>query len=295
MHRRLLIVVHYLCPAVSTVAENELTAANMARAFFRRDVLSAPLNRNRHSPSCPHSLPENQGKATPVAVISFRHNTICLNTSCTPVSGATGEVVSVTSSLTSVDTEILLFRHGFSVASKLCRLSLHLCVRGINSKPPVQAGKGEYPWEVPTGADARVRSFFSVTSGQTGRTGPVCYVRPLPCSDINPVARVVGSADTHSDIHTLACSVFTVSVFGDQLSVTREASRLCFWTNPVWSFSSYSRTPARQLHIRAGMTADITIKGAFMISSVVFPFRTALPLNTLGLHPSPPLMCLLPA
>ncbi len=80
--------------------------------------------------------------------------------------------------------------------------------------------------------------------------------------DINPVARVVGSADTHSDIHTAGMQCVYRQRFRRPV-VCHKGERPAFASERIQrgAFRHIPVTPARQLHMRAGMTADITIKG----------------------------------
>ena len=80
--------------------------------------------------------------------------------------------------------------------------------------------------------------------------------------DINPVPRVVGCADTHGDIHTAGVQCVYRQRFRRPV-VCHKGERPAFASERIQcgAFRHIPVTPARQLHMRAGMTADITIKG----------------------------------
>ncbi|RDO51187.1 hypothetical protein C4A68_03161 [Escherichia coli] len=86
---------------------------------------------------------------------------------------------------------------------------------------------------------------------------PRCLIQ-----DINPVARVVGSADPHGDIHTAGMQCVYRQRFRRPV-VCHKGERPAFASERIQrgAFRHIPVTPARQLHMRAGMTADITIKG----------------------------------
>ena len=78
---------------------------------------------------------------------------------------------------------------------------LHLCVRGINSKPPVQAGKGEIPVRSSDRCRCQSQVIFQCDSlvKQGGQVQCVMSARCL-IQDINPVPRVVGCADRWTQV-----------------------------------------------------------------------------------------------
>ena len=78
-------VVHHLCPAVSTVAENELTGGKHGTRFLqKRCVIRALKQRTAIHRRARILCRRIRGRRHTVAVIFFRHNTISLSASCTP-------------------------------------------------------------------------------------------------------------------------------------------------------------------------------------------------------------------